>query len=467
MRTWLLLLTLPLGPMALSQTPEPTPTPPAPEIEAPKTEPDGPFRSIPLREAYDEAAKTKKLSVVVYLQPNDEASEEFLADMLADKALCEWLRVETVAIQQWADRDREELQRRGITKFPGVEMRAADMRVLDSIEGRVPAAELLTLLKAAKRSESANEKPTGVAAEDPYSWMAYGNNLQGRGGDPVEVADAYFWCLDHGNRADPEFLAQNLDFLLRRLIFLKKFQTEIETNLRMRRDAVHRQVVAGKAKDFDAYMLVRMDQYLRDIDDPVRAFRNLKSEDPRKQSLRQVILWNDLESLVAFRHYPDVLDCVPDPKAAMAARIVAIEASKKGLAPAPSSQDMPRPPGVGPAKELAGNTDPAKSEDGIPKVAPERPIPGVRLVPDAMSLDGAFLYECLLAEKRLDDAKALMEMVTDYVPTGKAYSYFVERANRLEKYDVAIDVAKRGFERVPEGDVARIQATLKRGMRKH
>ncbi|MEZ5974249.1 MAG: hypothetical protein R3E96_05250 [Planctomycetota bacterium] len=115
---------------------------------------------------------------------------------------------------------------------------------------------------------------------------------------------------------------------------------------------------------------------------------------------------------------------------------------------------MPRPPGVEPEEDA--ETDGPK----LPKVPPAIPLPGVRTDADGIAYDAALLFEVLVTQGRGTQANALMVMVTDYVPTADVYGY--HRARTAQALELAQTIADRGTERVPEADVAKILATLKR-----
>ncbi|MDF1838883.1 MAG: hypothetical protein P1V35_13515, partial [Planctomycetota bacterium] len=205
------------------------------------------------------------------------------------------------------------------------------------------------------------------------------------------------------------------------------------------------------------YALSRFGIFLRDMDDPMRAFNQLKADTKHKATLKTILLWNNLERMVAYRRYDDILRHLPDPKSAIEARMAAIVIKEKGLEMELQS-DLPRPPG-------ATKPAPTEADSEIPKIQPERQLPGVKQARIPMVLDSALLYECLLATGKEDKAHELMVMVTDFEPTGNTYAMFIERTNRLGKIKIRTALAERGSERVPEDEIWRITNMVIRGTR--
>ncbi|MFT5058958.1 MAG: hypothetical protein ACI89E_001740, partial [Planctomycetota bacterium] len=92
-------------------------------------------------------------------------------------------------------------------------------------------------------------------------------------------------------------------------------------------------------------------------------------------------------------------------------------------------------------------------------------LPGVRQTRRAMIIDASLLFECLVAIDKIDEAKVLMVKVTDFEPTGKTYSFFIERASRLKNKELIQEIADRGIERVPEDQIWIINNQVIRGTR--
>ncbi|MCA9001914.1 MAG: hypothetical protein KDB61_08325, partial [Planctomycetes bacterium] len=208
---------------------------------------------------------------------------------------------------------------------------------------------------------------------------------------------------------------------------------------------------SGECSLFDAHALFQFGVYLRDLDDPIRAYKEIKVDNEHKRTLKTILLWGSLERMVAYREYKDVLGFLPDPTTALAARIEAIKAREKG-AEILVSDDLPSPSDL---KE--------EEEEEAPKVQPEPPLPGIHQTRARLIIDAANMYECLLALEKPKEAKALMEMVTDFESTGESYAMFIEHANRLRLLDLAQSLADRGCALVPEDQIPIIQSMLLRG----
>ncbi len=412
------------------------------------------FWNLTPEEAFVEAAKQNKISILFFLRPDEAASERMLKTVLKDETLLRWLKDNSIAVKQIFGENDAWIKRKGINRFPAVSVRTANRRILDVIHGFRTAEEWVTLFDTSLRTANTNSKPEGEAAEDPYSWMAYGSYLFGSAGDPDEVGQAFLWCLDHASEKDPEFLKKHLNFLLRKLVQVAKIAPNVDQGLHLRRDALHNKVVSGKANHFEAYALTRFGVFLRDLDDPTRAFNQIVPDTDHKKTLKSVLMWSNLERMVAYRRYHDLLEHLPNPMPVFKARMAAVVALEKGVK-IQQEPDIPRPPGA---------TDEA-SKDKEQKIKPEAPLPGIVQTRHAMTQDAALFYECLIALNRADDAEALMILITDFEPTGHTYARFIERTNRLKKMDISNAVADRGAERVPEDQIWRIRNMVIRGTR--
>ncbi|MFT4648467.1 MAG: hypothetical protein ACI9X4_001692 [Glaciecola sp.] len=454
-------LALPASALAENNTASQEETPAVePPVEPKKPDSTEAFWSLTPQQAFLEAAKQNKLSILIFLNPGEVDSDRVSNEALKDKAVLKWLKENSIAIKEVVGQDSGWIQRKGISLFPTVSIRTSNRRIIDIVHGYRSPKEWLALLDTAKRSANATTKPDGEAATDPYSWMAYGSYLFGNAGNPDEIGNAFFWCLDYAFENDPEFIEKHLAFLLRKLVQVARLTPNIKQGIRIRRDALHGKVTSGEASFFEAYALSQFGIYMRDMDDPIRAFNKIEADTEHKYALKSILMWNNLERMVAYRRYADILTHMPNPLQAMEARIAAIVALEKGVEPEAVSEalDIPRPPG---AKTSAATEGDAKA----PKVIPEAPLPGVRQTRRAMIIDASLLFECLVAIDKIDEAKVLMVKVTDFEPTGKTYSFFIERASRLKNKELIQEIADRGIERVPEDQIWIINNQVIRGTR--
>lgn len=412
------------------------------------------FKSMTPEEAFVEAAKQNKISILIFVRPGQSASDQMIGGTLKDKALLTWLKDNSIAVKQSLGENDEWIKRNVITDFPAISVRTANRRILDVVHGYKSAEELLVLFDTCIRTAKVNSRPEGEAAEDPYSWLAYGSYLFGSAGDPDEVGNAFLWCLDHANAKDPEFLKKHLNFLLRKLVQVAKISPNVEQGVYIRRDALHNKVVLGEASNFEAYALTRFGLFLRDMDDPMRAFNQIVPDTKHKQTLKSILMWSNLERMVAYRRYHDLLEHLPKPLPVFKARLAAIVAIEKGSTVQQESE-LPRPPGAS-----AGD-----SKTKEPEIKPEVPLPGIVQTRAAVVQDAALFYECLAATGRLKQAEALMVLVTEFECSGRTYARFIERSNRLKNMDLSHAIASRGEERVPEDQIWHIKNMVIRGTR--
>ncbi|MEZ6021157.1 MAG: hypothetical protein R3F17_13995 [Planctomycetota bacterium] len=287
-----------------------------------------PFLALTPEQALVETAKTKRLTVMSVRAPVRKTLAALRSGAMKDRATLQWLKDNAIAIHESAEDPNGWIQKHGIRDLPSVDVRSSDGRMLERIIGNVTPAELLNRLQGAQRAQNTTEEPTGSAAEDPLSWLAYAHNLMARGATADEAAKAFFWCLDNGEAKMPGFLEANLSTILQRLIRLKRFSKEVETTLRLHRDRLHDRVTSGEGTVFDSHALALYGQYMRDLDDPTRACRQLKPTTAQAKLNRQVLLWNVLEYAIAYRSYDLALEVFPDTE--IARRLVALEIARKG-----------------------------------------------------------------------------------------------------------------------------------------
>ena len=257
----------------------------------------------------------------------------------------------------------------------------------------------------------APERPEGDSAEDPYAWLGYANHLFSTGNQPEDCLEAYLWVLDNGDAKLPGLRSRILEFLLKRIAYMKVSSDNAAPRLIARRDGILARVAATTATAQDVHELVRFNFWLRNEHDTQRVFAMLDAADPDQRRIKEQLLLQDLEWVVAYRHYAAAHDLVPEPLLHIEQRFEALE---------------------------AWTADPTSA---LPEVSYGYPESRNFLVRDA-----ALHYEVLLSVGLGRKAQELADYVLGKVGTGRAYTLFMSKANRLEMWPIARALASKGLE---------------------
>ena len=156
---------------------------------------------------------------------------------------------------------------------------------------------------------------------------------------------------------------------------------------------------------------MRFNFWLRNEHDTQNVFATLDGTDPDQRRIKEQLLLQDLEWVVAYRHYADVHDLVPDPMAHIRQRFEALD---------------------------AWTADPTS--------APPEVSYGYTESRNFLVRDAALHYEVLLAVGLGRTAQELADYVLAKVPTGRAYTLFMSKANRLEVWSIARALGAKGLE---------------------
>ena len=397
-----------------------------------------PFVDVSVADAFARAEKQSKLVCLFFHQESQPESRRMLRETFPDEALRTWLEANAVSILIDRDAKPELAARFDVNRTPVTQLRRADKSLIEVVAYFQSPVELLAACEAAVRGLTVNACPDGENARDPYAWLAWGNHLFNTGGNADEMARAYLWALDNGDGEAAGFRARNFEYLIKRLAYSRRSSPEAQWGLVQRRDQIEGLLATRTGTPRQAYELVRFNFWLREEERTSTALKDLilqrqsdaQSKLHEQEDLR-VLGYHGLKRVVAYAEFGLVLKIFPDPVAEITRRLGLDADWRKAVA----------------AAESEPGSDPAPA----PLLVEGRPDSRARIVEDA-----ADFYETLLSTGRGKDASNLLERVTADVSTGRAWSLFVQRADRVGLPDLARAIGSTALESV-----------TKPGQRKH
>lgn len=379
---------------------------PAPALQAPET----PFLDLTAADAFVRGQDEGK-PVLMWVYDLELPECRRMQQIFRDPQLSSWLKEHTIAIQRRPEDEQKLVSRLAAQVTPTTVLMSPDQGLIERVEGGMDAKAFLLTFELALIGMGAPERPEGDRAEDPYAWLGYANHLFSTGNEPEECLAAYLWVLDNGDAKLPGLRARILEFLLKRIAYLKVSSDNAAPRLIARRDGILARVAATTATAQDVHELVRFNFWLRNEHDTQNVFATLDGTDPDQRRIKEQLLLQDLEWVVAYRHYADVHDLVPDPMAHIRQRFEALD---------------------------AWTADPTS--------APPEVSYGYTESRNFLVRDAALHYEVLLAVGLGRTAQELADYVLAKVPTGRAYTLFMSKANRLEVWSIARALGAKGLE---------------------
>lgn len=372
--------------------------------------PESPFLDLTAADAFVRAAEEDK-PVLIWFYDLELPECRRMQQIFREPELAAWLKKHTVAIQRKPAEEQKLVSRLAAQVAPSTVLLTPGQGLVERVEGGMDARTFLLTFELALIGMGAPALPEGDAAEDPYAWLGYANHLFSTGNEPEECLAAYLWVLDNADQHIPGLRERILEFLLKRIAYMKVSSDNAAPRLIARRDNLLAKVAAGTATPRDIHELVRFNFWLRAEHDTQETFALLDSTDPVQRGMQEQLLLQDLEWIVAYRHYATVHELVPEPLAFLKARLEALKAYEAD-------------PGL-PVPRVAHGYDESRN----------------MLVRDA-----ALHYEVLLAVGLGRQAAELAEFVLDQVPTGRAYTLFMSKANRLQVWSISRALGERGLE---------------------
>lgn len=407
---------------------------PSTALSLPSTSPlpEEPFLDLELPDAFGRAEAQDKLVLMFFHSEGESESRRMIKQTFTDEKVLKWIDEHAIPIQLDEVTHRGIIGRFGVSRYPCTQLRTADKRMLERMDFFHTPEEFLAAAKATLAGRSISARPDGAAAIDPYSWLAWGNYLFNNEGDATEMVRAYSWCLENGDRYEPGFRSRYLDFLLKRIAFAKRATPEAIRKLTIERNRLKGLVNTGSADDVQAHELVLFNFWMREEENTRQLFLDLAGQSAAIEPLRRVLMYHELEGLVAHRHYAELIAHMPDPLKEIRQRQVRMKQAEQR------------------AEKMEKDVDFGTVVRGLPEARSQ------------WVSDAAHLYEVLLHQGRGKDAAEMLDLVVTEVPTGRAFAIFMDKSTRLGLDDLTRRTGERGMKEVREGGARKIRTALLR-----
>lgn len=386
---------------------------------------DALFLDISIDAAMAKAKESDKLLLLAWMKTWEPESKKLDQFTWADPAVRVWVREHTVPVQIDGEADLALPAKFRITSYPTTLIMRNDGVEAARLIGYLDPQEFVLeaeVAMAGRVGATLTEAPDGELANDPMSWIAFANTISGDKSRATEVVEAYLWALDNGEEHQPGFRAAYLEFLLKRIAAYKHKTLLAKRALVERRDAITEAMLSGAASAVQAREIGRFNYWLRQEDQGISLFRQLKSAGDARKEIRAAFFEEVLPTLAAYKLYDAILEEGAD----VQARLRQQAEEYLLLASSPTAN--------------------------ISKVHEQR----TKFVSDC-----ADFYEALLATGHGEDAEAVKEILIETVPTGRSFAQLMQKAGRLEQFKLVQALGEEAMERLPEGRTRLVETALR------
>lgn len=419
----------------------------APAAAAQEPEDESPLvlAELDFESAVSRAERLQKFLIILWVDgPETPAVEGYRRAIFSDSGVKAWIEENAVAVRINTKVDRQGARRNPMKRYPTVDIidfvRGGRLGQLTPEDG---ATDFLATVYGATAESSQKSKPEGKAAEEPFRWLAWANSRfravepQGR----KDAVNGYTWCLRRADDFRPGFRSRYLEFLLERISAAKMDAPEAVAILETESKILSERLLQGLGDRQVAYDLVRVNKWRRRELETRDLYVKLAGRGPRQEEARRWLFGTVTPVLGRYRQYSQILSGGGlQATDIFASRIASLKAAS-GSPPAASAGE-------------AGEGE----EDG-----PEIITPLPFSVPDTRMeiIDQAsWVYEALLADARGSDARQLFELIQAHFPVAKTYGLFMERALRLELWQVAAEIGDIGMGTLDARGQKRMQRLL-------
>ena len=410
------------------------------------------FAHLNFEDALSRAERTGKVLVILWVGTDKKKERTLGQAVFEDSGVQSWMKENATAV--WIDAS---VHKKGAKRAGVVLNKTPVIDILDLGRGgridRLRVGDNATQFLAAVLGIGEPEKPSGDSANEPFSWLAWGNakyrdNLDTNSGNLA--VQAYKWCLENGEAARPGFRGKYLEFLLQRVAQCKQRAPAAITLLETEYSRINQKMITGFATRADVYEITRIAFWLRKEDRLMEAFMTLRGGGGSGDRYRRWLFPAAAPILGRYEEYDEMLDVVGQDHLSMfQARIESL-----------SEQNAPENP--------EGETE-GKPSTPTDRVVAEFKADGLQHLPFAIQDsradiidDASWVYEALLSAGRGKDARDLMLQITTAFPVNKSFGLFIERAQRLELWAPAVEIADIGMAVLDERGQRRMQRLLQR-----
>lgn len=433
-------------------------SPAAPTYVAQDEPPPLEMDALSYSDAISRAERLEKMVVILWSRQDDPRTASLRSSVLEDAAVRRWIAKHAVAAEVNVDRHKNDARqnRVGPLQTPSIDIYSVvrggriDRLVLGS-----DAIDFLATVMG-QTDGAAATRPEGEDANEPFLWLAWANQCYRTQGLEIgeEAVRAYDWCLKSADAVRPGFRARYFEFLIRRLIQCKTRSRNAVPTLEGELERLARLLLAGKGDRRDAYECSLLVTWL----DTSTRGRTLMAElatmgDSRSQERRWLISAT-AQQLGEHREYGPLAGAVGED--AVAIFLARAEELRRAAALAARN-----PTSTAPSPSEAESA-PSLPEDVARFVSPPLRYAAPDTRADLLS-DASWVFEALLHEGQTEDARALQAELAALYPTApRVFALFMERAIRLEMYDLAVEIGDAGVSSLDERGVKRVQRLLQR-----
>ncbi len=418
---------------------------PAAAVQEPADDSPLVLADVDFESAVSRAERLQKFLIILWIDgPETPAVEGYRKAIFGDSGVKAWIAENGVAVRINTKEDREGARRNPMKRYPTVDIidfvRGGRVGQLTPEDG---ATEFLATVYGATTESSQSKKPEGKAAEEPFRWLAWANTRfravepQGR----KDAVNGYTWCLRRADDFRPGFRSRYLEFLLERISAAKKDAPEAVAILETESRILSQRLLQGIGDRQTAYDLVRVNKWRRKDLETRELFIELAGLGPRQEEARRWLFGSVVPVLGRYQQYSEILNGGGlEATAIFASRIASLNAASGA-----------------PQAEGEAATDEVKGPEIIKPLPFSVPDTRMEIIDQA-----SWVYEALLADARGGDARELFELIQDHYPVTKTYGLFMERALRLELWQVATEIGDIGMGTLDARGQKRMQRLLSR-----
>ena len=409
-------------------------------------------------DAISRAERLGKMVVILWSREADPRSKTLRSSVLDDAAVRRWIGKHAVAAEVDVDRHAFEARqnRVGPLQTPSIDIYSLTRGGrIDRLTLGSDSIDFLATVMGQTDGAVAT-RPEGENANEPFLWLAWANQCYRTEGLEIgeEAVRAYNWCLKSADAVRPGFRARYFEFLVRRLLQCKNRSLDAVPVLERELERLAKLVLAGKATRRDAY---ECSQLVTWLETSTRG-RILMGElaaigDSRSQEMRWLISATAAQ-LAQQREYATLVAAVGED--AVAIFLARAEELRRAAALAA------RGPNTAESSPAEAKPTPTLPENVARFVCTPLPYATPDTRSDLLG-DASWVFEALLHEGQIEDARALQAELAAVYPTApRAFGLFMERAMRLEMFDLAVEIGDAGIGTLDARGVKRIERLLQR-----
>ncbi|MEM6675127.1 MAG: protein disulfide isomerase family protein [Planctomycetota bacterium] len=389
---------------------------------------DGPFRELSFDAACEAAEASDRIVFIDFFTTWCGPCKKLDATTWKDDAVIKWLEEKTVALKIDAEKQVKLAKRFGVDAYPTMLFVEADGQLMGRIVGYRTPADFLSEASDVMAGISPSDRAREELARDPSNPMLKSDLAQHliRDDELEEALELLLWCWDFGDAPPHQsFSGVRVSFLLSDIERLSERYDPARVALIERRDAARKVVTSRSPRRRATKDFIRLNDALGENAKTLAVYDQLlsRSRKPDQGASNDEVAVAALAQLfdavvpmlIEAGRYQEVADGFGDPAAWLAREIQFFEPTAAYLE----------------------------------KEHPE----AVEIMRDRIVEDASQLYLALLGTTTSDHtAFALAQGLTEFAPDVKTWRRLIERAESIERDDVAKELRERAAEVLPEAE---------------